>query len=133
MGMTTHHRAHKFIESVRRRYPHHPFVKQVLIINKTTQIELSASDERVHIDGVFVFDHARGKGEASNALRELTALADEIGVSCSVIPQVFGSDGLTEAHLRSWYERHGFVAHADDLMVRPPQLKHHRDVDSRAA
>lgn len=131
--MTTQHRAHTFIESVRRRYPRHPFVKQVVIINETTQIELSAADERVHIDGVFVFDHARGKGEASNALRQLTALADEMGVPCSVVPQVFGADGLTEAHLRSWYERHGFVAHADDLMVRQPQHRHHQDADSRAA
>lgn len=119
--MNTQRRAQKFIESVRRRFPHHPFVKRVFIMNKTTQIELSEEHDRVHIEGVFVFDHARGKGEASRALRELISLADEHGVPCSVTPQVFGSGGLTEELLKSWYARHGFTEQADDLMIRPPK------------
>lgn len=118
--MNKQQRAYQFIASVARRYPHHPFVKRVFIINKTTQIELSAEHERVHIDGVFVFDHARGKGEASKALRALIALADEQGVPCSVTPQAFGCGGLTEVHLKAWYARHGFIEQADDLMIRLP-------------
>lgn len=119
--MNEQYRTRKFIESVRRRFPHHPFVKQVFIMNKTTQVELSEARDRVHIEGVFVFDHARGKGEASKALRELISLADEHGVPCSVTPQAFGSGGLTEELLKSWYARHGFIEQADDLMIRRPK------------
>ncbi len=58
----------------------------------------------------------RGKGIASELLKEVTVAADQDRVNLYL--EIAASDGLDNDQLRAWYERHGFVGSAM-LMRRP--------------
>lgn len=61
------------------------------------------------------------KGRASDALSAATTWADKNGETLVVNPAASGD--LKQDALESWYERNGFIARPDGLMVREPAGK----------
>lgn len=86
-----------------------------------TQAWLSAYGEAIQIGWIHTDETERGKGHASQLLRRICSLADEIGVTLSLKAQPKARKiGLVEEQLVEWYRRHGFEGD-QHRMTRPPQ------------
>lgn len=52
----------------------------------------------------------RGNNSANSLMQEVCAQADAHGVLLLLMPQAYGTDGLTTEQLIEWYQRrHGFI------------------------
>lgn len=76
-------------------------------------------------EGKVVLQHIhtlkRGVGSASKILRDLTDLADQLGVEILLIVRPFGKGGLSQQALGAWYSRYGFEpTDLEDTMVYRP-------------
>lgn len=66
--------------------------------------------KRVKVDLIRVDESQRGKGLAEAAMRDLLAVADEHGFTVSLTPEpLLGDRKTSQARLRDWYRRLGFV------------------------
>jgi hypothetical protein len=72
------------------------------------------------------------RGSGTKAMRYLTTLADTFNVRLQLAPERIGSEGMTNAQLRKWYRRFGFVNSKQDSgtmireAVRPASLQEAR-------
>ena len=71
-------------------------------------------------------------GSGTKAMRYLTTLADTFNVQLELAPVRIGNEGMTNAQLRKWYRRFGFVNSKQDsgamirVAVRPASLQEAR-------
>lgn len=105
----------------------HPFNNRERLTSGTVGVELYRRGPNVRISAIATYGE-RGKGAGSQALRQITALADQHGVTLELGAKPFKTGGsgkpLSAAQLRRWYTRHGFVAARGDAsgeMVRTPK------------
>ena len=61
----------------------------------------------------------RGKGVASELLRECITLADE--TKTKLFLEISESDGLNRGQLEAWYRRYGFKGSPIGVMIRKPK------------
>jgi hypothetical protein len=91
----------------------HPFDDRQRL-RRNVGIEMSPWQgmDQVHLSSIISYG-SKGKGEASELMREITQMADEHGVAIDLnakpIPDAGAKGkGLTKAQLVAWYKRHGF-------------------------
>lgn len=78
------------------------------------------------IEITLITSNDRGKGHASQALKRLTQLADQLSVRLSLNPSAIGAKNdptvLSNEQLEAWYGRYGFVQSPKEeyYMVREP-------------
>lgn len=96
-------------------------------------IDYKACVEVVDFDGYIIVktirSFERGKGYGRMALRTLTEIADELGLTLTLTPKPFktADKGLNTTKLTAWYERHGFARNkSSGSMERTPNQKEHR-------
>jgi len=102
---------------------------------KMPEPQVVPNGQRVELILIAAYEPHQRKGYASRALRLLTALCDENGVTIELVARSMGPDlcpiagcppSLTTEQLIAWYERHDFVetaAPGDDThtMIRQPR------------
>lgn len=92
-------------------------------------VEIKWFGAAVVLSHILILDKAQqGKGYGSATLRWLCGLADKHGVAIKGKAQRIKSapfqqgypSGLSTAHLKAWYRRHGFTVSRSGGMTRPP-------------
>lgn len=81
---------------------------------------LSPRGENISLTMIQTEEAQRGQGHASNLLRRICEMADEVGVTLSLMAEPKARKiGLVQSQLVKWYRRHGFKGECDK-MIRPP-------------
>lgn len=81
---------------------------------------LSARGEGVHLEMISTQEPQRGEGHASELLRRICSLADEVEVTLSLRAEPKARKiGLRQAKLVEWYRRNGFEGEWDKMTRLP--------------
>lgn len=125
-------KARALVKEIRSRGLMHPFMRDTTLFGRPSEdgkvfepevmVELGQWQGMVHIAYVQSFEP--GKGLASKAMKKITKLADEFGVTIHLTAEPTGSPvggkPLNKSQLKSWYKRLGFKDKGGDSMIRPP-------------
>lgn len=116
--------AEAFMKEFEDRYPENPRGPTQRLINGNVEAEMNREPTDVGAVHLATIEAREpGKGAGSQALREITEMADRHGVRVTLTPHPMG--GLMNAEqLRSWYAKHGFKeteGYGGIQMERAPQ------------
>ena len=104
------------------------------IYNNEAGLEVSPTeDNTIHIHDIRSFAPNKLTGAGSRALKTLTTLADEHGVTLEGTAQAHTPLGLSDDQLKSWYEKNGFTVDDMGNMERKPKGIPKQEVPSTIA
>jgi len=99
------------------------FEKEIELDNGVT-VEIDSFGDFVTLTGLKTPKESRGKGRATQALKEIVSLADDAGVPIRIVAEPFGTDGMNKAQLIDWYSKNGFALQADgETMIYTPAVR----------
>ena len=99
------------------------FEKEIELDNGVT-VEIDSFGDFVTLTGLKTPKESRGKGRATQALKEIVSLADDAGVPIRIVAEPFGTDGMTKNQLIDWYSKNGFALQADgETMIYTPAVR----------
>lgn len=101
-----------FMDDLHATTSEHPFNPNMRIVNNSATVHISPNlDGSVHLHDIMSLHPRSGAG--TEALQHLTNLADKHGVAISGTAKAYtdhqGRIGKS-SRLKSWYQKHGFVA-----------------------
>lgn len=107
------------MKDIRRMGYINPIDDRDILIDNAVVLSAHIFDGKIYFD-ILTMSDSRGKGKASQVLKDLTQLADKHQVTLALQPQPFGAEkGLNTVQLISWYKRYGFKKSGfGDEMIR---------------
>jgi ribosomal protein S18 acetylase RimI-like enzyme len=99
------------------------FDRQLVFFGGTTLVELRVFDGGVHLCSIYTSPEFRGRGQASETLKQILGVLDKHKVRSTLSISVFGSDSpdtaLSETELAKWYAKNGYKnVRGTDLYLR---------------
>jgi hypothetical protein len=96
----------------------------VLGVERGNVIKYNADEGEITIEALITDPSERGKGKANSALKDVIAIADQLGKTLYIEPvQLEKNSGMTSNQLANFYKRNGFV-NADSsgkVLIREPE------------
>ena len=104
--------------------PLDPDFEKEIELDSGVTVEIDSFGDFVTLTGLKTPKESRGKGLATQALKEIVSLADDAGVPIKIVAEPFGTDGMNKAQLIDWYSKNGFALQADgETMIYTPAVR----------